>query len=149
MNHLKSLAVTQFSKNLIVPTYLHTFSFRHEIQPGINSLLLTHHLKLSDLSGIACDRFLMPAAWLERNELQLSLGQRQLVTIVRGILMEPKILLLDEPTSALDGDWAEDLLKELCLLNEQGMTILMVNHQAHLIERFTTQVLSLQAGQLV
>jgi microcin C transport system ATP-binding protein len=63
--------------------------------------------------------------------------------------MEPKILLLDEPTSALDGDWAEDLLKELCLLNEQGMTILMVNHQAHLIERFTTQVLSLQAGQLV
>jgi D-methionine transport system ATP-binding protein len=97
----------------------------------------------------SCDRFHIPAAWLDRNELQLSLGQRQLVTIVRGILMEPKILLLDEPTSALDGDRAEDLLKELCMLNEQGMTIIMVNHQAHLIERFTTQVLSLQAGQLV
>lgn len=96
-----------------------------------------------------CDRFQILPAWLERNELQLSLGQRQLVTIVRGILMEPKILLLDEPTSALDGDRAEDLLKELCLLNEQGMTIIMVNHQAHLIERFTNHVLSLQAGQLV
>lgn len=97
----------------------------------------------------SCDRFQIPTAWLERNELQLSLGQRQLVTIVRAILMEPQILLLDEPTSALDGDRAESLLRELCQLNEQGMTMMMVNHQQHLIDRFTTQVLYLQAGKLV
>ncbi len=97
-----------------------------------------------------CQKLDIPDEWLERNELQLSLGQRQLVTIARGLIMQPKILLLDEPTSALDADKSDQLINILIELSEtQGLTIIMVNHQQRLIDQFSSQVLCLPQGQLI
>ncbi|ACB52873.1 ABC transporter ATP-binding protein [Crocosphaera subtropica ATCC 51142] len=91
----------------------------------------------------------IPDDWLERNELQLSLGQRQLITIVRGLMMQPTLLLLDEPTSALDRDKALQLIEVLkTITTDTQMTILMVNHQLELVEKLTTQVLKLNRGKL-
>ncbi|HEY9599805.1 MAG TPA: ATP-binding cassette domain-containing protein [Cyanophyceae cyanobacterium] len=92
----------------------------------------------------------IPGEWLERTELELSVGQRQLVAIARGLVVQPKILLLDEPTSALDAGTASYVLSVLAELAEKGqMTILMVNHQLDMAERFCTRVLYLQNGQLL
>lgn len=89
-----------------------------------------------------CQLLKIPDEWLERNELQLSLGQRQLVTIARGLMMQPKILLLDEPTSALDADKSDHLMAVLVELSQtQELTILMVNHQQRIIDQFAYQVL--------
>ena len=91
----------------------------------------------------------IPQEWLERNELQLSLGQRQLVTIARALIMEPKLLLLDEPTSALDVGNAMHVMEVLQNLVATGKTsILMVNHQLQLVEQFSDRVLHLDQGQL-
>ena len=91
----------------------------------------------------------VPQDWLSRSELQLSVGQRQLVAIARGAAIEPKILLLDEPTAALDGGKAVQVLKALELLADKGTTILMANHQLDIAEEFSTRVLHLQQGKLV
>ncbi|MEA5511252.1 ATP-binding cassette domain-containing protein [Crocosphaera sp. UHCC 0190] len=92
----------------------------------------------------------IPDAWLERNELQLSLGQRQIVSIVRGLVMEPKLLLLDEPTSALDNDRAYQLMEQLVMLSDHTtITIIMVNHQLNMVEKFTDNILRLNQGKLV
>ncbi|NJL82610.1 MAG: ATP-binding cassette domain-containing protein [Chloroflexaceae bacterium] len=98
-------------------------------------------LTVTDALGI-------PAAWLERTEVQLSLGQRQLVAIARGLVMEPRILLLDEPTSALDAGTATRLFNYLNVLNQAGLTIIMVNHQLEWAESFS-RLLYLQKGQLL
>ena len=94
-------------------------------------------------------RLNIPEAWLERHELQLSLGQRQLVAIARALVMHPKILLLDEPTSALDAGHASHLLQLLIELADQKMTVLMINHQLDQIQQFASRILYLENGQLV
>jgi D-methionine transport system ATP-binding protein len=87
--------------------------------------------------------------WLEQTELQLSLGQRQLVAIARALIMQPQILLLDEPTSALDFGSANHLLNILKQLSENGhLTVIMVNHQLELVRNFANRILYLEAGKL-
>lgn len=96
------------------------------------------------------EKLLLPDDWLERNELQLSVGQRQLVSIVRGLVMQPKLLLLDEPTSALDGERASHLIQQLITLTETSSTaIIMVNHQLKFVEKFSDKILKINQGKLV
>jgi D-methionine transport system ATP-binding protein len=91
----------------------------------------------------------IPDDWLGRTEVQLSAGQRQLVTIARGLVIQPKILLLDEPTSALDAEKAEHVVKVLCQLAQNQQTTLMVNHQLDICQEFCTSLLHLQQGRLI
>ncbi|MEO1429013.1 MAG: ATP-binding cassette domain-containing protein [Cyanobacteria bacterium J06633_8] len=92
----------------------------------------------------------IPDDWLARTETQLSGGQRQLVHLARGLVVQPKILLLDEPTSNLDLKTTERIIKILNQLYEKHQTtILMVNHQLNVAQNFCTRLLYLQQGRLV
>jgi D-methionine transport system ATP-binding protein len=71
------------------------------------------------------------------------------VAIARGIILQPKILLLDEPTSALDAGKAAHLLQVLIQLTNGQTTIVMINHQLELAEQFSTRILHLQRGKLI
>jgi D-methionine transport system ATP-binding protein len=96
------------------------------------------------------DRLHIPNEWLERTEVQLSVGQRQIVAIARALVTQPKVLLLDEPTSALDAGRASQLLQVLADLAAKGeTTIVMVNHQLELAQSFCQRVLYLEHGQLI
>ncbi|MEM9539336.1 MAG: ATP-binding cassette domain-containing protein [Cyanobacteria bacterium P01_E01_bin.42] len=97
-----------------------------------------------------CKKMRIPEEWRDRNELQLSLGQRQLVTIARALILQPKILLLDEPTSALDVGIAAHLLEVLTeIARDEKVTIIMVNHQLEFVREFCDRVLYLQQGCLI
>ena len=91
----------------------------------------------------------IPESWLSRSELQLSMGQKQLVAIARGCVIQPKILLLDEPTSALDIGNANRVIQVLATLAESEVTVIMVNHQIDLAQQFCTNLLHLEQGELI
>ncbi|MEA5595979.1 ABC transporter ATP-binding protein [Rivularia sp. UHCC 0363] len=92
----------------------------------------------------------IPDDWLGRTEIQLSTGQRQLVNLVRGLVIQPKILLLDEPTSNLDLGTAEQVIEILNrLYAKHQITVCMVNHQLNIAQMFCTRLIHLQQGHLI
>ena len=68
----------------------------------------------------------------QRNVLQLSGGQQQRVAIARAIVNHPKILLADEPTGALDSHSGEQVMELFQSLNDEGVSILMITHDAEI-----------------
>lgn len=71
---------------------------------------------------------------------QLSGGQRQRVAIARATIMEPKILLADEPTGNLDQKSGQDVIDILEQLNQKGITVIIVTHDANIGRRATRQL---------
>jgi D-methionine transport system ATP-binding protein len=123
------------------------------VQETLSYPLKLQHLSLSEIKQRVmhyCDLLGIPEDWLERNELQLSVGQRQWVTIVRGLILQPSILLLDEPTSALDMGLGHQLIEQLNALSQaQQLTVIMVNHQLSWVRQFANKIIYLQGGKIM
>ncbi|MDY0162229.1 ABC transporter ATP-binding protein [Desulfobotulus sp.] len=79
---------------------------------------------------------------------QLSGGEMQRVAIARSLINGPSILLADEPTGNLDSRNAERILELFERLNEEGMTLVMVTHNADLVKQCKA-VVRIEDGAMV
>ena len=79
---------------------------------------------------------------------QLSGGQCQRVAIARAIVNNPTILLADEPTGALDTKSGEQIMEVFQMLNEQGVTVVMITHDSD-IAAHAKRVVHIRDGRLI
>ena len=80
-----------------------------------------------------------------RNFNELSAGQHQKVSLARGLVQEPVIMLLDEPTSNLDVRhqlFVSDFLRRLS--KKTGIYVLMISHDLNLAAKFSDKLLVLE-----
>ncbi|MGB1015119.1 MAG: ATP-binding cassette domain-containing protein [Nannocystaceae bacterium] len=79
----------------------------------------------------------------------LSLGQQQLVEIVRGLMTSAEVYLLDEPTSALPRAAAKNLYQQLGRLREQDCATLLVSHKLDEILALADHISVMRDGEVV
>jgi putative ABC transport system ATP-binding protein len=80
--------------------------------------------------------------------MQLSGGQQQRVAIARALVCQPSLVLADEPTGNLDSHTSQEILELLQSLNRQGLTLIVVTHNADIAEIARRRVV-FKDGQMV
>jgi putative ABC transport system ATP-binding protein len=79
---------------------------------------------------------------------QLSGGQQQRVAIARALITAPSLLLADEPTGNLDTQSSREIMGMLEALNREGITIILVTHEAA-IAAYAHREILLKDGQIL
>ena len=83
---------------------------------------------------------------LDHRPNELSGGQQQRVAIARALAGSPSVILADEPTGALDSTTSEEIMLTLQQLNsEQGLTIIIVTHEAD-IAAYADRIVTIRDG---
>ena len=79
----------------------------------------------------------------------LSFGQKKRVTIASMLVMNPKVLILDEPTAGQDYRHYTEIMEFLKELNRQGVTIIMITHDMHLMLEYTPHAIVISDGEKI
>src|SRR3712207_8788452 len=86
---------------------------------------------------------------LNKRVCDLSLGQKQKVSILTSILIEPKILILDEPSNGLDIEAKSDLVSLLNLIKENlGTYVLLTSHDLEFTKDVSDRYILINNGEI-
>lgn len=94
------------------------------------------------------DRFRMSAKELDYAS-SLSGGQKRLVEIMRALMLHPRLLLLDEPMSGVHPSIVGQIADYCEALRDEGLTILIVEHELHMIDRMCDTVIVMAQGRII
>ena len=79
----------------------------------------------------------------------LSYGQKKRVTIASILVLNPEMILLDEPTAGQDLKHYTEIMDFLSQLNRQGVTVVLITHDMHLMLEYTPRAIVFHGGQVI
>ncbi|HIT33398.1 MAG TPA: ABC transporter ATP-binding protein [Candidatus Faecousia intestinigallinarum] len=79
----------------------------------------------------------------------LSYGQKKRVTIAAILVLRPEIILLDEPTAGQDFKHYTEIMDFLASLNRQGVTVVLITHDMHLMLEYTPRAVVFHDGRVI
>jgi neutral amino acid transport system ATP-binding protein len=101
-----------------------------------------------DAARDVLDRFSMTP---KENELagNLSGGQKRLLEIMRALMTRPRLLLLDEPFAGVNPTLAREIEQYLLDLRDEGLSMIMVEHELAVVERLCEPVVVMAQGKVI
>lgn len=134
-----------------------TFDPRHTIRRILLDTLKLHHIGADEAKRIAIiirtleDAGMKPAEdYLKRYPFELSGGQLQRISILRSMLLEPKLLIADEPVSMLDVSIRADIINMLLkLVREQHAGMIFISHDIATTRYISDRVAVMYLGRIV
>ena len=143
-----------------------------KIFPGMTALenvMVGRHTRSQ--AGFWAGMFNLPSTWKEEREIRaramellrlvdiadcadteassLAFGQQRAVELARALAAEPELLLLDEPAAGLNIYETAELAKLVSRIREQGVTILLVEHDMSLVMDISDEIVVLNFGQKI
>jgi neutral amino acid transport system ATP-binding protein len=79
----------------------------------------------------------------------LSGGQRKLLEMARALMTKPTLVMLDEPMAGVNPALTESLLGHILDLKKDGMTVLFVEHDMHMVRHIADWVVVMAQGQVI
>ena len=79
----------------------------------------------------------------------LSGGQRKLLEMARALMSDPKMIMLDEPMAGVNPALTQSLLGHIQSLRDEGMTVLFVEHDMHVVRHISDWVVVMAEGRIV
>ena len=121
--------------NVLVASEIHRSWSRARIRPRSEAERLLERVGLTDRADERVD--------------QLPTGKARLVELARALATRPKVLLLDEPASGLDDAETDEVGALLRELAGEGITIMLVEHDVHLVMRVSDMIHVLDFGRVI
>lgn len=79
----------------------------------------------------------------------LSGGQRKLLEMARALMSDPTLVMLDEPMAGVNPALTESLLEHILDLKKEGMTVLFVEHDMHMVRHIADWVIVMAEGKII
>ncbi len=143
----KTGMATVYQEILVVPE----LSVRDNVTLGSDGLFRRRHGRAREASEVreALSALGVEGIDVEQPAWSLSLGEQQLLTVARAILLPWKVLFLDESTSALDGTQRDALFAYVRGAVADGRGVVFTSHRMEEVELLATHVCVLRDGETV
>ena len=117
---------------------LAVFARLYRVPRAARAAAVERALEIANLQGRADTRV-----------VELSGGMRRRLLVARGLIHEPRLVLLDEPTVGLDPQVRQELWSLIDRLRSEGVTVLMSTHYIEEAERLADMVAVMSKGRIV
>ena len=80
---------------------------------------------------------------------ELSGGEQQRVALARALINSPRMIIADEPTGNVDPVMSMEIMNLFSIINQQGITIVVVTHESSLVNKYKKRVITIKGGEVV
>jgi branched-chain amino acid transport system ATP-binding protein len=115
----------------------------------VGAYRITQSQRIKELREHVYDVFPRLRERLRQPAGTLSGGEQQMLAIARGLMADPKLLLLDEPSLGLAPMLVEDIFEHIQAIHQQGTTVLLVEQNAQMALHIAQRGYVLETGRIV